>query len=145
MTQLGRLMPPDEFPAAFIAAHRGRDRRSARTIQRSPGPLRDRSTPHRSVGPLVGARLYRAVAWKRRCGAPLPQTLVRPSPYLHARAGSAPGARRPAGGADLAQPARRGGRDSRLLATARRGSRPCMGARDPGAVPWPAPRGAWRR
>jgi DNA-binding CsgD family transcriptional regulator len=24
MTQLGRLMPPDEFPAAFIAAHRGR-------------------------------------------------------------------------------------------------------------------------
>ena len=24
MTQLGRLMPPDEFPAAFIAAHQGR-------------------------------------------------------------------------------------------------------------------------
>ena len=26
MIQLGRLMPPDEFPASFIAAHRGRTR-----------------------------------------------------------------------------------------------------------------------
>ena len=44
MTQLGRLMPPDEFPAAFIAAHRGRiDEARARSTEPWPAPRPRRS------------------------------------------------------------------------------------------------------
>ena len=62
LTQLGRVDPPAEFPAAIIAAHRGRIDEARARRKRRGGPGRGRADPDRAVRPRLGARLHRALA-----------------------------------------------------------------------------------
>ena len=108
---------PRDSAVRVSRCHRRRaprpDRRRARQIAARSGPRRGRGHRHRAVGPQLGARLRRALAGRRRCGAPVPATLVRAPQHVHARAGAAPGARRPARSADRRRRARRGRRGAR--------------------------------
>ena len=96
----------------------GPDRRGARQGASARRPGRVRGDPRSRVGLQLGPRLHRALARRRRGGAPAPETRVRAPRRLHARAGDAARAWRPARGARRHRRARRGGRDPR-----RRGSR----------------------
>ena len=126
-TQLGTLIPPHEFPAALVAAHRGRvnearARARAAVVRAESEGLRIAESGHRWVLGFIELSLgdpTAALAHLRR-SYELPDA-------FRARAGKAPGGRRPARGVDRSRRARRGGGDS---------SRPGRSAPPGSTGPW---------
>ena len=145
MTQLGRLMPPDEFPAAFIAAHRGRidearTRSTAALARSETEALRIGQSGHSWVLGFIELSLGNADAalpYLRRSYDLRHTFMLEPAQRLEL--GDLLEALISLSRLDEAEEI------LGFLATARRGSRPGVGAGDPGAMPSrPAARGAWR-
>ena len=84
---------PDEFPAAIIAAHRGRIADARARAQQRSRPRRGRGDPHCRSRATAGCSASSSSRSETRLRRSAPETLVRAPQHLHARAGRAPGAR----------------------------------------------------
>ncbi len=119
-TQLGRVIPPHDFPAAIIAAHCGRIDEARARSQSAVAQAEAEGIGIADSGHSWVLGFVELSTRRRRRGAPVPETRVRASQRIHARAGPAPGAGRSARSADRGRRARRSRRGSRHVGRPRR-------------------------